>query len=87
MMWVRPVRELGIFSSFAYSPLQQTSDNTENMKDIERRVQSLSGVLASPVTEDDYGEKRRRVELKRFAPVRISINLLIYISGSSRRLW
>ena len=37
--------------------------------EIERRVQSLSGVLASPVREDDYPEKGRRVELRRFVPV------------------
>jgi len=29
-------------------------------------VQSLSGILASPVSEDDYAEKGRRVELQRF---------------------
>jgi hypothetical protein len=29
--------------------LQQTSDNAEKVKEIERRVHSLSGVLASPV--------------------------------------
>ena len=36
-----------------------------NMKDIERRVQSLHDVLASPI-EDDYAENARRVELRRF---------------------
>ena len=45
------------------------SDNAEGVRDIERRVQSLSGVLASPVGEDDYAEKGRRVELWRFVPV------------------
>lgn len=29
-------------------------------------MQSLSGVLASPVSEDDYAEKGRRAELRRF---------------------
>ena len=47
-------------------PLQQTSDNAKGLKDIERRVQSLSGVLASPVGKDDYAENGRRVELRRF---------------------
>jgi len=39
------------------------------MKDIERRVQSLYGVLASPVREDDYAENVRRVELRRLVLV------------------
>ena len=29
-------------------------------------MQSLSGILVSPVSEDDYAEKGRRVELQRF---------------------
>jgi hypothetical protein len=41
-------------------------DNEEKAKEIERRVQSLSGVLASPVNEEDYAEKGRRVELWRY---------------------
>ena len=36
------------------------------MKEIERRVQSLSGVLTCPVSDGDYAEKGRRVELLRF---------------------
>jgi len=43
----------------------QTSDNAENVKDMERRVQSLYGVFASPVSEDDFVEKARRAELRR----------------------
>ena len=39
------------------------------MKGIERRVQSLHGVLASPTREDDYAENARRVELRRFVLV------------------
>jgi hypothetical protein len=38
----------------SYSSKQQIM---QRMKEIERRVQSLSGVLASPVSEDDYAEK------------------------------
>ena len=38
------------------------------MKSIERRVQSLYGVLDSPAREDDYAENARRVELRRFVP-------------------
>ena len=47
-------------------PLQQTSDNAEKVKEIEQRVHSLSGVLATPVSEDDYAEKTRRIVLWRF---------------------
>jgi hypothetical protein len=72
-MWVCPVRELNTSSSFAYFLLQQTSDNAEGVKEIERRVQSLSGVLTPPVSEDDYAEKGRRVVLRRFVLVRIYI--------------
>ena len=43
------------------------------MKEIKRRVQSLSGVLASPASEGDYAEKGRRVELRRFVLVRIYV--------------
>ena len=43
------------------------------MKEIERRVQSLSGVLASPVGEGDYAEKGRREELQRFVPSHVNI--------------
>ena len=39
------------------------------MKEIERKVQSLSVVLISPVDNHDYREKGRRVELRRFALV------------------
>jgi len=53
------------------------------MKEIERRVQSLHGVLASPAREDDYVENARRVELRRFVLVSMYINLLISLSGSS----
>ena len=45
---------------------QQTSDNAECVKDIEQRVQSLSSMLTSPASEDDYAEKGRRAELRRF---------------------
>jgi hypothetical protein len=57
-------------------PTQQTSDNAEGVKEIERRVNSLSGVLASPASEDDYAEKGRRVELRRFVLARTFISLL-----------
>ena len=35
------------------------------VKGIEQRVQSLSGVLTAPVSNGDYAEKGRRVELRR----------------------
>jgi len=45
-------------------PLQQTSNNVEMVKEVERRVQTLSGALASPISEDDHAEKGRRTELR-----------------------
>ena len=66
--------------------LQQTADNADKVKEIDRRVQSLSGVLASPVSEDDYAEKGRRVELQRFVSALTFISLLIPLSGSLRGL-
>jgi hypothetical protein len=83
---VRSIRDLNTFSSSTNFSLQQTSDNTQKVKEIERRVQSLSGVLASPISEDDYAEKGRRVELRRFVLVRIRISFLTPLSGSSRGL-
>jgi hypothetical protein len=56
------------------------------MKEIEQRMESLSGVLASPVSEDDYAEKGRRAELRRFVLSQVYISLLIPLSGSSKRL-
>ena len=57
-------------------------DNAENMKDIERRVQLLYGVISSPVGGDDYAEKARRVELRRFVFTQTHKKLLIPLSGS-----
>ena len=59
----------GTSSSLTRFLFQPTSDNTEGMKEIERRVQSLSGVLTSPVSENDEREKERRTKLRRFVPV------------------
>ena len=53
---------------------------------LKRRVQWLFGVIASPVGEDDYAEKGRRVELRRFVLAYMSIGLLIHLSGSSMGL-
>ena len=64
-----PVHEPNTSLSSVRFSLQQASDNAEKVKKIERRVQSLSGVLASPVSEDDYAEKGRRMELRRFVLV------------------
>ena len=74
------------FSSFDCFLLQQMSDNAENMKGIERRVHSLYGVLAAPVSEDDSAEKARRVELRRFVSMHIRSNLLIPLSGGLMEL-
>ena len=64
-----PVYDLGITSSPTSFPLQQGSDNVEGVKETERRVQLLSDVLAFPVSENDYAEKERRAELRRFVLV------------------
>jgi len=73
---------------FRPSPLQQTLENIDGVKGIERRVQSLSGVLASPVSEDDYAEKGRRAELRRSVLGHTHIcwfaGLLIPLSGNLR---
>jgi hypothetical protein len=45
---------------------QQTTANAEQIKDIEKRVQSLGEVLASPVDDQDKEEKARRETLRRF---------------------
>lgn len=50
------------------------------MKGIERRVQLLSGLLASPVSEDDYAEKGRRVELRRFVSSHTNVCWFTYLS-------
>jgi hypothetical protein len=68
---VFPIRDPDACSSIARSPLQQASDNGEKVKEIERRAHSLSGVLASPVSEDDHVEKGRRVVLMGFVLVRV----------------
>ena len=47
-------------SSFFCFLLQQTLNNLDQIKEVERRAQSLFGVLASPASEDDYEEKERR---------------------------
>lgn len=60
------VLELSISSSFPPFLFQQTSDNVDGMKGVERRVQSLFSVFTSPVGDDDYAEKGRRMELRRF---------------------
>jgi len=59
---------------------QQTSDNAGKVKEIERRAQSLSGVLASPVSEEDYVEKGRRVVLRRFVLTRMNKYRFTYTS-------
>ena len=63
---------------------QQTSDNVDTMKEIERRVQSLSGVLASPVSEGDYAEKGRRLMLQMFVPS--CVNMCQFAHPTLRRL-
>ena len=64
--------------------LQQTSDNAEMVKEMERRVWSLSGVLDSPVSENDYAEKGRRVVLRR--SVSCHTNECQFVHPSFRKL-
>ena len=61
-----PVRELVIPLTVRLFPIQRAVDNAEAVKDIEERIHSLSTVLAAPVSNDDWAEKARRVELQRF---------------------
>jgi len=56
------------------------------VKGIEQRVQLLSGVLAAPVSEGDYAEKGRRLELRRFVLIWTSIALLSPLLGSLKEL-
>ena len=82
---MHPVRALNTSSSVACLSFQQTSDNAENVEEIERRVQSLAGVLASPISEDDHAEKWRRAELLRFVPGWVYIGLFIRFAHPSHR--
>ena len=75
-MWVNLADDPDIFLPCTWFLFQQTSDNAEMVKDIEQRVQSLSGVLAAPVSEDDHTEKWRRMELRRFVPAQMHVTLL-----------
>jgi len=68
-MWVCLVSDPNPPLSYPCFQFQQTSDNADMVKEIEQRVQSLSGVLTAPVGEDDYAEKGRRMELWWFVPV------------------
>jgi hypothetical protein len=56
------------------------------MKEIEQRVQSLYGVLTSPVREDDYAENARRIELQRSVLIWTYVSILIPLSGDSTGL-
>ena len=67
-------------SYFPCFPPQQTSDNADNLKEIERRVRSLSSVLASPISEDDYAEKGRRMELQMFVTSHTNVPWFTYPS-------
>ena len=45
---------------------QQTAINAQQIREIEERVRSLTGVLASPICDEDSEEKTRREALRRF---------------------
>ena len=55
-----------IVPSTAENFVQQHIANAGQFRDIEKRVQSLSRVLTSPVDDQDSDEKARREALKRF---------------------
>ena len=46
--------------------LQQTVANGDQIREVERRIQSVSGILSHPVGEHDSEEKTRREGLKKF---------------------
>lgn len=46
--------------------LQQTAANAEQIREIEERLQSLADVFASPVNDQDSGEKARRETLRKY---------------------
>ena len=46
--------------------LQQTTDNGDQIREIEERVQSLQKLLESPVGNQDDGEKARRNALREY---------------------
>lgn len=46
--------------------LQQTTANTEQIEDIEERMQSLGELLRSPVGDQDAEEKARRTALRKY---------------------
>jgi len=79
------VCNLNTSSSAARFPLQQKSDNMEGVKEIEQRLQSLSGVLASPPSGDNYAEKERRVEFQRFVPMQVYVSLPAQVAHLSCR--
>ena len=54
------------------------------MKEIERRARSLSDVLASPVSEDDYAERGRRVELQKFVLSHMNVHWFTYPSQEAQ---
>lgn len=51
---------------FAKRLLQTTTANIDQIREIERRVRSLDGVLTRPVGDQDSEEKARREALREF---------------------
>lgn len=47
---------------------QQTTANTDQIREVEERVQSLDEILTNPVDGQDSHEKARREALRRFVP-------------------
>ena len=48
--------------------MQQKISNTDQMREVEGRIQSLTGILTYPVGEHDGEEKARREVFRRFIP-------------------
>ena len=67
--------------------LQQTVANAEQIRDIEERVQSLADVLASPVNDQDSGEKARRETLRKYVLLQQSPSALLKPHQLSAEGW
>ena len=67
--------------------LQQTAANAEQIREIEERVQSLADVFASPVNDQDSGEKARRETLRKYVLLQRSLSALLKLHQLSTEGW
>jgi hypothetical protein len=63
-----------------YRFLQQHTANVEQLREIEKRVLSISEVLTSPVDDQDNDEKARRKTLRKFVLPPLRRDASIYLS-------